>query len=91
MEDLSWHELQAHALAKVYFQGRRPFSSGVVFGLGDTLLPVRECSLWLVGKDQGRGRGEDRGGGLGDIYPGIVVVVVVVAGVVIAGAGEEQA
>lgn len=86
MEDLSQHELQAHALAKVYFQGRRPFSSVVVFGLGDTLLPVRECSLWLVGRDQGRDRGEDHGDWLGDIYPGVVDIVV--AGVVVAGAEE---
>lgn len=66
MEDLRQHEHQVHALAKVYFQGRRPFSSGVVFGLGDTLLPVRECSLG-VGRGQGQGRRKDRRGQLGDM------------------------
>jgi hypothetical protein len=86
MEDLSQHGLQAHALAKVYFQGRRPFSSEVVFGLGDTLLPVRECSLWLVGR--GQDKDKDRMNQLVDIYP---VVVVVVSGVVVAGAEEERA
>lgn len=73
MEVLSQHGLQAHALVKVYFQGRRPLSSGVVFGLDDTLLPGREYSLWLVGRGQGQGRGEHSGDWLGDIYPGVAV------------------
>lgn len=84
MEDLNQHGLQAHALAKVYFQGRQPFSSGVVFGFGDTLLPVRECSLWMMGR--GQGQDKDRRSQLEDIYPGVVAV-----GVVVAGAEEEQA
>jgi hypothetical protein len=73
-------------LAKVYFQGRRPFSFGVVFGLDESPLPACECSLWLVGRGQDRGRDEDRGGQLWDIYPGVDFVV---AGVVIAGSEEE--
>lgn len=76
MEGLSEHALQAHALAKVDFQGRRPLSSEVGFGLGDTLLPIRDCAsgLWLVGR--GQARGGDRKGQFGDIYPGVVVEVV---------------
>lgn len=70
---LTQHELQAHALAMVDFRGRRPLSSGVVFGLDDTLLPGRECTLCLVGRDQGQGRGEHSGDWLGNIYPGVVV------------------
>lgn len=88
MEDLNQHGLQAHALAKVYFQGRRPFSSEVVFGLGDTLLPIRECSLWLVGRGQGQDKDKDRRNQLVDIYPWVDVVV---GGVVVAGAEEERA
>lgn len=73
-----------HALAKGYFQGKRPSSSAVGFDLCDTLLPVRECGLSLVGKDQRRHK--DRRNRLEDIDQVAVAVEVAVA-----GAEEEQA